>query len=114
MVGRPINPKRLQVSFCASSTTASFANTWPITSDNLSRMAEPSSVLAGRFSKVLPLSVKINETSGVAMASCFITSIHWPDSVRCVFRNLRLAGILSNRSLTLTVVPTAHATGSGA
>jgi hypothetical protein len=43
----------------------------------------------------------------------FIASSQWPYSVAGVFRNLRRAGVLKNRSRTSTTVPLFKAAGSG-
>ena len=54
---------------------------------------------------------RLTLTSNRLNASRFITSSKWPNSVFSVRKNLRLAGVLKNKSLTSTLVPIGWAAG---
>jgi len=70
-----------------------------------------SSVCAGKRNCTRVLCVRVKATSGRDSAMRRTTSAQWAYSVASDLRNLRRAGVLKNRSATVTVVPPARAAG---
>src|SRR6056297_387931 len=109
--GRAIQPCSLSPLCSVSIVSAESTKSPPQTRSTRASRAW-SSAAPGRLRLALPLCLSSKATSIRASARRLTSSSMWLYSVRSVFRNLRRAGVLKNRSRTSMTVPGGVANGS--